>query len=54
MTSKQTNSGQGMTRVRTRSGPVKIKSGPVKMLQGIGYIKFTENSCQGRVDGEVW
>ena len=43
-----------MTRVRTRSGPVKIKSGLVKMLQGIGYIEFTENSCQGRVDGKVW
>ena len=43
-----------MTGVRTRSGPVKIKSGPVKMLQGIGYIEFTESSRQGRVDGEVW
>ena len=54
VTSKQPNSGQGMTRVRTRSGLVKIKSGPVKMLQGIGYIEFTDNSRQGRVDGEVW
>ena len=43
-----------MTGVRTRSGPVKIKSGLVKMLQGIGYIEFMENSCQGRVDGKVW
>jgi len=47
VTSKQPNSGQGMTGVRTRSGPV-------KMLQGIVYIEFTENSRQGRVDGEVW
>ena len=47
MTSKQPNSGQGMTGVRTRSGLV-------KMLQGIGYIEFTENSHQGRVDGKVW
>ena len=54
MTSKQPKGGQGATGVRTRSGPVKIKSGPVKMLHGIGYIEFTENSCQGRVDGEVW
>ena len=36
-----------MTGVRTRSGLV-------KMLQGIEYIEFMENSCQGRVDGEVW
>jgi len=36
-----------MTGVRTRSGLV-------KMLQGIGYIEFMENSCQGRVDSEVW
>ena len=43
-----------MTGVKTRSGPVKIKTGPVKMLQGIGYIEFTESSRQGRVDGEVW
>ena len=43
-----------MTRVRTRSGLGKIKSGPVKMIQGIGYIEFMENSCQGRADGEVW
>jgi len=54
VTSKQPNSGQGMTGVRTRSGPVKIKSGLVKMLQGIGYIKFMENSRQGRADGKVW
>jgi len=54
VTSKQPYSGQGMTGVRTRSGPGKIKSGPVKMLQGIGYIEFTENSCQGRADGKVW
>ena len=47
MTSKQPNSGQGMTGVRTRSGLV-------KMLQGMGYIEFMENSCQGRADGEVW
>jgi len=47
VTSKQPNSGQGMTGVRTRSGPV-------KMLQDIGYIEFTENSHQGRADGEVW
>ena len=47
VTSKQPNSRQGMTGIRTRSGPV-------KMLQGIGYIKFTENSCQDRVNGEVW
>jgi len=43
-----------MTGVKTRSGLGKIKSGPVKMLQGIGYIEFTENSRQGRADGEVW
>jgi len=42
-----------MTGVRTRSGPGK-KPGPVKILQGMGYNKFTENSCQGRADGEVW
>jgi len=53
VTSKQPKGGQGATGVRTRSGPVKIKSGPVKMLQGMGYIEFTENSCQNRVDGEV-
>jgi len=47
VTSKQPNSGQGMTGVRTRSGPV-------KMLQGIGYIEFMESSRQGRVDSEVW
>ena len=40
--------------VKIKSGPVKIKSGPVKMLQGMGYIEFTENSRQGRVNGEVW
>jgi len=44
VTSKQPKGRQGMTRVRSRSGPVKIKSGLVKMLQGIGYIEFTENS----------
>ena len=38
----------------TRSGPVKIRSGLVKMLQGIGYIKFMENSRMGRVDSKVW
>ena len=53
MTSKQPKGGQGATGVRTRSGPVKIKSGLVKMLQGMGYIKYTENSRQSRVDGEV-
>ena len=47
VTSKQPKGRQGMTGVRTRSGPV-------KMLQGMGYIEFTENSRQGRVDGEVW
>ena len=46
MTSKQPKGGQGATGVRTRSGPV-------KMLQGMGYIEFTENSCQDRVDGKV-
>jgi len=46
VTSKQPKGGQGTTGVRTRSGPV-------KMLQGMGYIEFTENSHQGRVDGEV-
>jgi len=46
VTSKQTKGRQGMTRVRTRSGPV-------KMLQGIGHVEFTENSCQGRADGKV-
>jgi len=47
VTSKQPNSGQGMTGVKTRSGPV-------KMLQGIGYIELMENSHQDRVNGEVW
>jgi len=32
---------------------VGTRSGPVKMIQGRRYIKYTENSCQGRVDGEV-
>jgi len=54
VTSKQPKGGQGANGVRTRSGPVKIKSGPVKMLQGMGHIEFTENSRQGRVNGEVW
>jgi len=53
VTSKQPKGGQGTTGVRTRSGPVKTKSGLVKMLQGMGYIEYTENSCQSRVDGEV-
>jgi len=47
VTSKQPNSRQEMTGIRTRSGPV-------KMLQGIGYIEFTENSCQDRGNSEVW
>jgi len=33
VTSKQPNSGQGMTGVSTRSGPVKIKSGLGKINQ---------------------
>ena len=33
VTSKQPNGRQGMTRVRTRSGLVKIKSGPGKINQ---------------------
>ena len=36
-----------MTRVRTRSGPV-------KMIQGKGYNKYTETSQPSRVDSEVW
>ena len=46
VTSKQPKGGQGTTGVRTRSGPV-------KMIQGRRYIEYTENSRQGRVDGEV-
>jgi len=53
VTSKQPKGRQGTTGVRTRSGPGKIKSGPVKMIQGKGYNRYTENSRQGRVDGEV-
>ena len=46
-------SGQGITGESTKSGPGKIKSGPVKMIQGGGYNRYTENSRQDRVDGEV-
>jgi len=54
VTSKQPNSGQGMTGVRTRSGLVKIKSGPVKMLQGRIYRVHGElTSRQGGRRGVV-
>jgi len=40
VTSKQPNNRQGMTRVRTRSGAMKIKPGPVKMIQDKRYNKY--------------